>query len=655
MRLSALLSCVVFVIFCGPYQGYANGQSYSYYASKADSCARNLDYNCAIDFYNKALTFENGDSSLNAFVAIHNEIGDIYYKQGYFTKANRSYQLVLKYANVHELDQEKAKALMGQSHILWRYGDNVQSIQNILESIDLFRDLKDTTNLVSASNILGGIYVSTGELQKAGRIYEETLKIAIASKDSVGMASSYEYKGVIRSFKGQYAEAIKYYLKSLAINMKIGNEVDAGITNANIGEAYMNLADYKIALEYLEVAEEILTRHNFNSGLIFVNYCAGQCLMQIKQFRRAHQRFDRSLELIQLTGESREKSTVLALKAECYALEGKFSQAYELHKIYAVAKDSLNTSNQNEELMQIMSQFEFEKQEQENLFLQQENEIKAKEIESKQSVIRLQYVIGGIMFLFLVVVVYLFVKLYKNKVLLDYANQTKNKLFGFIAHDIKAPLGNLQMLAHMLNENFFKEKGDQKRLLKELTNSAHAVEQLTDDLISWSVAQQSGLQFHPENVVLGEVIKDCLELFNYQIDFKKIVIENKVPPYLEVYADRKALMSISRNIISNAIKFSETGGLVVLSARDSKGKKSRLPMIELRCKDEGVGMEPDKAAMLVSSKAIETTRGTANEKGTGLGLNLVKEFVKKSKGYIKIKSKPDEGTKFSVFLPSAKN
>lgn len=654
MRLGVLLLGVVIAIFSKPFYGNAIGVPESDFLKQADSCAQTLNYDCAIDFYNQALSFADGDSSLQAFLNIHNQIGDIYYKQGYFTKANKSYQLVLKFAKEHKEDIQKARALMGQSHILWRYGDNVQSIQNILESIDLFRSLKDTTNLVSASNILGGIYVSTGEFQKAALIYEETLNIAIAGKDSIGMASSYEYKGVIRSFRGQYTEAIKYYLKSLAINIKIGNEVDAGITNANIGEAYMNLLDYKIALEYLEVAEEILTRHNFNSGLIFVNYCAGQCLMRMDRFSLAHQRFDKSLELIQLTGESREHSTVLALKAECFALEGKYEKAYEMHKQYAVAKDSLNISNQNEELMQIMGQFEFEKQEQENLFLQQENEIKATELEAKQDLIRLQYVIGGIMFLFLIVVIYLFVKLYKNKVLLDYANQTKNKLFGFIAHDIKSPLGNLQMLVHMLNENFFNDKKDQARLLSELSNCAHSVEELTDDLITWSVAQQSGLQFHPENVVLGEVIKDCLELFNYQIDFKKIVIENKVPPYLEVYADRKALMSISRNIISNAIKFSDPGGLVILSARDSKGKRPGLPMIELRCKDEGVGMDKDKAESLVSSNNIETTRGTVNEKGSGLGLNLVKEFVKKSHGYIKIKSKPDAGTRLSVFLPSAK-
>ncbi|WP_456461660.1 ATP-binding protein [Reichenbachiella sp.] len=651
MRIDILFLSVVFVFISNSYSISESLQTDTN-RIEADSCARVLDFDCAIDSYKEALLFENVDSSLVDFLDIHNRIGDIYYKQGYFTEANRSYQLVLKYAEKHGEESEAAKALMGQSHVLWRYGDNVKSIKNILKSIDLFRSLKDTANLVSASNILGGIYVSTGELRKASDIYEETLSIAIAGKDSIGMASSYEYKGVIRSFKKEYAEAIKYYLKSLSINLKIGNEVDAGITNANIGEAYMNLADYKIALEYLSVAEEILTRHNFNSGLIFVNYCAGECYMRLGQFSKAHQRFNKSLALISVTGESREKSTVLELKTECFELEGEFEQAYKLQKEYAIAKDSLNASNQNEQLMQIMGQFEFEKKEQENLFLQQENDLKAKEIESKQAQIRLQYAIVIILIIFLLIVVFLFIKLYKNKKLLDEANQTKNKLFGFIAHDIKAPLGNLQMLVHMLGDGYAHNKEEQSKVLSELNNCAYSVVQLTDDLISWSVAQQDGLNFHPENLILGELVKDTLDLFKPQIDFKKIDIENSIQPFLEVYVDKKAFLSIMRNIVSNAIKFSESGGEIVISAKEVMDKKSGRAMIELRCKDEGVGMSKKKIDLLINSNQIHTTRGTANEKGTGLGLNLIKEFVEKSEGYIKIKSKENVGTRFSVFLPT---
>ena len=188
----------------------------------------------------------------------------------------------------------------------------------------------------------------------------------------------------------------------------------------------------------------------------------------------------------------------------------------------------------------------------------------------------------------------------------------------------------------------------------ELGNCTNTVSQLTDDLISWSVAQQDGLQFHPENVVLGEVVKDSLELFLPQIEMKAIEVENSIEPYIQVYVDRKALMSIARNVISNAVKFSKSGGKIKLSATEIFDEKSGRDMIEFKCKDEGVGMLKEKVKLLITSNKIESTRGTSNEKGNGLGLNLVKEFVIRSNGFLKIKSKPDQGTRFSIVLPGAK-
>lgn len=652
MKFGQLPLCVFLIFnFCAGPDASAMMMLQSTERMRADSCASIPDYDCAIANYNRALDFLQSDSTLEEYLYIHNQIGDINYKQGYFSKANESYEKVLVWAQNDNNRRERAKALMGQSHLHWRYGDNVKSINLILESIDLFKSVKDTMNIVSASNILAGIYVSTGEIGKANLIYEETLAIAIAAKDSVGMASSYEYKGVVRFFEDNYIEAIEFYEKSLDINLRIGNELDAGITYGNIGEAYMRLRDYGSALEYFAIAEKIMTKHNFNSGLIFVNYSAGASLKEMGEYKIAHQRFQRSLDLIQLTGENRELHAVLGLIADCYAKEGKYRQAFDAHRRYVVAKDSFDAINQNDQLMQIMSKYEFEKKEQENLYLQKENAIKEKELESKQSVIILQYVIGGILVIFLVLVLYLFTKLYRNKVLLDHSNQAKNKLFGFIAHDIKSPLGNVQMLIHMLEEDL-KDNKDQSKILFELSKCAYSVVQLTDDLISWSMAQQEGLDFSAEPVVVGEIVKDSLELYEPQIKFKKLKIENNIEPYIEANVDQKAFLSMIRNVLSNAIKFSELGGVITLSAGEVQSKKTGADMIEIKIADEGVGMTKKKARSIIEGYEIKSTRGTANEKGTGLGLSLVRDFLLRANGYMKIKSKPDEGTKVSLYLPT---
>ncbi|UXX79052.1 tetratricopeptide repeat-containing sensor histidine kinase [Reichenbachiella carrageenanivorans] len=622
------------------------------YKSKGDSCANVLDYEHAVQYYEQALRFDEQDSSLQVYLNLHNLIGGIYYKQGFFIKADKQFGLVLQVAGEHQYYKEKATALMGQSHILWRYGDNVASIEKVLSSIDLFKSLADTVQIVEASNILGGIYLSTGEISKAKEIYEETLAIAMASMDSAGMASSLEYHGVIKYFENDMMQAIKYYNSSLAINLKIKNELDAGITYGNLAEAYLRMNDYKQALEYLSISEDILLRHNFNSGLIFTNSCIGESWVGLRNYKQAHERYNKSLELIALTGELREKPRVLALISACFATEGKYYEAYQVHQDYAIAQDSFNIINQNEKLMNIMSKYEFEKKEQENLFLQKENQIKELELASKQSVIKFQYLAGGVLIFFLIITLYLFVRLYKNKVLLDQSNQAKDKLFGFIAHDIKSPLANIQMMVQMLDQGLDLDKSERSKFLSGLSESASSVVQLTDDLIAWSLAHQRGIELKPTNVLIGEVVKETLDLFRTQIQFKKIEVDSDILPYISARVDQKAFSFICRNVISNAIKFSERGGEISIRVVEIEPKGKKGAMVGLKIRDEGVGMTKDQVAQLLSEQIYESTRGTVNEKGSGLGLNMVKEFVEKSNGHIKIKSKPGEGTKFSVFLPT---
>lgn len=654
MRLKKIyIATILGLLFSGPFGTLSAMMSSDFYKSKGDSCALVLDYAHAVEYYEQALRFEDQDSTLLAYLHLHNLLGDIYYKQGFFAEADKQFGYVLQVANEYQVDEEQGKALMGQSHILWRYGDNVASIEKILASIDLFKSLADTVQIVEASNILGGIYLSTGEIAKAQAIYKETLDIAVAKNDSVGMASSLEYHGVIKYFENDLTQAIKYYNRSLAINLKIKNELDAGITYGNIGEAYLRMGNYNKSLKYLAVSEEILLKHNFNSGLIFTNSCIGESWMGLGNYAKAHERFDKSIALIALTGELREKPRVLSLMSTCFAAEGKYYDAYQVHQDYAEAQDSFNLSNQNEKLMNIMSKYEFEKKEQENLFLQKENQVKELELAAKQSVIKFQYLIGGVLAFFLCVTLYLFAKLYKNKEMLDQSNKTKDKLFGFIAHDIKSPLANIQMMVQMLEHGLTLEKAERSKLLSDLSTSAFSVVQLADDLIAWSLAHQRGIELHPEQVLIGEAVKEALDLFRSQIQLKKLEVDSDILPFISAKVDKKALSSICRNVISNAIKFSEKGGEIKIRAAEVQSKKTKATMVELKFWDDGVGMTKEQIAHILSEQTFETTRGTANEKGSGLGLNMIKEFVEKSNGYIKIKSKPNQGTKFSVFLPAA--
>ncbi|PIB34155.1 hypothetical protein BFP72_01280 [Reichenbachiella sp. 5M10] len=614
---------------------------------RGDSCAVALDYACAIQLYEegaKQLGF--GDSS-GLYATFQNRLGKVHYDQGHFQQAYAYYQLALAQADSFGVSHEKAEALQGMSHILWRYGDNVKSIQLIVESMALFRDLRDTASVITASHILAGIYVSTGEVDEAKEIYQRALSMAEASRDSLGMASSYEYLGVVYFFKEEYAAAIAAYEQSLQMNLRLGQEIDAGVTYANIGEAYNYLQQYDQALVYFKKSEAVLGAHGFNSGLIFVCYSRGLTHMERDEYALALKYYQRSLALIAETGEAREKPRVLQLMADCYARQGRYQDAYHYHERYAEVHDSLLSVNRSIELLDIMGKYELEEKEKENELLTKENEWKQQELAHQEAVIKQHYFFGAVLFILLLIALVLAVKLYQIKILLTHADRTKNKLFGFVAHDLKAPVANIQMLIDMIKPELSQESEEVQELFEELNNASHSVSLLLNDLLSWSISQQEGFRFTPSALVLKDAAAYCIELFQDQLEYKRLKIDDQLSAETRVWMDDRALLAILRNLLSNAIKFSHAEGVIVFSASSSGGR------VTFAMEDHGVGMSQEQVDKILYTQEFVSRRGTANEKGSGLGLNLVKEFVEKSKGKFWIDSKLGEGTKISIRLDAA--
>ncbi len=131
-------------------------------------------------------------------------------------------------------DYEKALALKGLAHILWRTGENVRATTFIIESIELSRKLKDTAAMITSSNILAGIYMSVGNLDDAGKLYQEALGMALGMQDSLNIAQAYEYLGVLEFFREDYYRAIDLYEQALQINLGMDRGLESGINYSNI-------------------------------------------------------------------------------------------------------------------------------------------------------------------------------------------------------------------------------------------------------------------------------------------------------------------------------------------------------------------------------------------------------------------------------------
>jgi len=225
-------------------------------------------------------------------------------------------------------------------------------------------------------------------------------------------------------------------------------------------------------------------------------------------------------------------------------------------------------------------------------------------------------------------------------------NATKDKFFSIISHDLRNPFNSILGLSNMLLSNlntYSKEEITEKiGLIAESSKRAHI---LLENLLEWSLSQTGKILFIPEKIKLSDVVNECLIEITNQASNKKIKIVNEINEGHIVKADKNMLKIILRNLLTNAVKYSYTGGVVIIKSIDRNFE------IEISITDSGIGIEENDIDKLFHIDSKYSTNGTLNEQGTGLGLILCKEFIEKHGGRIWIDSKIEKGCTFKFTLP----
>jgi PAS domain S-box-containing protein len=227
-------------------------------------------------------------------------------------------------------------------------------------------------------------------------------------------------------------------------------------------------------------------------------------------------------------------------------------------------------------------------------------------------------------------------------------NVTKEKFFSIIAHDLKNPIGSFKQLTKLLNDEFEQFSQDEKKeIISLLNSSASQLFQLLENLLTWSSSQMNKISFNPEKTDICQIIKNNISLLTTQAQNKNITLNNKCESNIIGFFDVNMISTVIRNLISNAIKFTPSGGNIIISSEYFNGN------IKIWVTDSGIGISENDIQKLFKIESSHSTPGTENESGTGLGLILCKEFVQKNGGEIWVKSELNKGTTFFFTLPAA--
>ncbi|RLD63698.1 MAG: hypothetical protein DRI95_11395, partial [Bacteroidetes bacterium] len=231
---------------------------------------------------------------------------------------------------------------------------------------------------------------------------------------------------------------------------------------------------------------------------------------------------------------------------------------------------------------------------------------------------------------------------------LEVLNKTKDKFFSIIAHDLRNPFNPLLSLTELLHDDYdsFDEK-ERRDFIKDIRNGAKRLYDLLENLLQWSLSQTQQIKFSRTKLEMNELINKNIDLLRINSDKKKIEIINDVKNDTYILADENMINSIIRNLLNNAIKFSSDGTKIKVSCEDFGSK------YQFAVKDEGIGIKPEYIDTLFDFGFSKTRISKSNERGSGLGLILCKEFVEKNNGEIKVESEKGKGSTFYFTVQKA--
>lgn len=541
--------------------------------------------------------------------------------------------------------------------------------------------------------IMGITYDNKGEYSKALDCYFRSLKTNLKYNNQLDAADNYTNIGVVMHRLKLYSKALEYYKRSLKIWLHLNNKQGTSTAYQNIGEILTEQKDYKNALKYLRQAAAMFHELGDMEGIDLIYYSLGEYYYKTNQPDSSRHYFELSAKAAAKSGIVYNKANAycgLAMvcnkqqqyrQAYNYALQGQklannlgsrnlradivlqlsnalaglkqFEQAFIQHRRYVTLTDSLQNNESIQKLISYNLAIDFERSQQTATLKQRQKETALKQRITRQ---RQTILINSAV---IVVITILLIFYYNakrkqtkaNALLAEQAeklnqlNLLKNRLIGILAHDLRAPISTLRNMFVLLSDKDISQE-EFIEMLPRVNEKLENTSAFLDTLLVWINSQVDTAGARAKNFLLYEIVENEIAYLNDQLSHKRLDIKNKISQQYAVFADPNCIRIVIHNLLTNAIKFSEIGGIIEVSAQADNDNS-----ITLSVKDYGVGMSQEKLTNLFKS-TVTSNPGTLNEIGTGMGLVFCKDLIEKYDGKIWAKNNGTKGTTFSFKLPA---
>jgi signal transduction histidine kinase len=455
--------------------------------------------------------------------------------------------------------------------------------------------------------------------------------------------------------QGNRAKALEHYEVALKIEEKHNDIKMIALLHNNIGRVFLLDKNYKQAINHFENTLALLEKNKDRSIEAEVYYNLAQTFMAIGKSALAESYFHRTIESTMSLGENELLSKTYLSLSQFYYKNLDYKKAYDFLSEYSSLKDSIISEKAIENMAKMDAIYETVQNEETIKMLEKENRTKEENL-YKEKIMQLIYLVTSVSLLFLSIALFALYRV-KQKASKEMAtvnrelhqlNATKDRFFSIISHDLKSPINSILGFTEMLNLHVeTHSKAELLQYSQIINSSTKNLASLVDNLLLWSRTQVGATSYTPERIDVAIHCQNIISLLRFSAEEKDIILTGKLEKNLIAIADSNLFNTILRNLLSNAIKFSKVGGTIIIATKQVKNQ------IQISVADNGVGISPENLEKLFRIDTNVSTRGTFNEKGSGLGLILCKEFVEINKGNIWVESEQDKGSTFTFTVPLA--
>lgn len=586
--------------------------------------------------------------------------------------------------------------------------DTKRALEFSEQAISLAGYLNDRSGLSKAHIIAGWSYYRSGEYAKSFNASQTALEIAAEMVHDTLMAQAYTNIAAVYNAQQNWPSSLEYFEKSLALNQKIKNDTEVARALNNLGYTAFKAGDLKAASEFTEQGILISQAIKDNYKLAFALRNRGDILEAQKELPKAIGYWNRAVSEARAIGNhsfiascqnriglahlvsGNARQAVSAFESALKEVHGKgflpdladtykniknaefqagnYRNAAQYADLYIETLNKIHKDEEESRIEEIQARFDMRQKEQEIRALQNENDL-------KESLIKNQHSLRNTLILMIAMaagLLLLAVSRYRvksraeramkeanlklgellqetsqerNKA--EQANRLKSEFLAIAAHDLKNPLSAISGLTEMI-ETDFPPLAPQREITDQIRKSANRMHRLVADLLETAAIDSGHLELNRVNLKLEDAVTATAQSYISKVARKKQTLRVSCDQNLIVQGDKERLQEILDNLISNAVKYSEIGGEIQVSAHRTTENS-----IQIAVTDSGPGIQPDEMPKLFNRFTRLSARPTDGESSTGLGLSIVKTLVEMHDGRVWAEPGANgKGSSFIVELPA---